>query len=82
MKSKDDLKKEINELRALVKEAKSKKQQLDNENAKLQDEVDSLWAMMDEMTKSDIQNWSSILEQLEKDTGVKALMVTKNKAEA
>jgi predicted nuclease with TOPRIM domain len=82
MKSKDDLKKEINELRALVKEAKSKKQQLDKENAKLQDEVDSLWAMMDEMTKSDIQNWSSILEQLEKDTVVKALMVTKNKAEA
>ena len=71
MKSKDDLKKEINQLRELVKEAKSKKQQLDKENAKLQDEVDSLWAMMDEMTKSDIQNWSSILEQLEKDTVVK-----------
>lgn len=82
MKSRDDLKKEINQLRELVKEAKSKKQQLDKENAKLQDEVDSLWAMMDEMTKSDIQNWSSILEQLEKDTVVKALMVTKNKAEA
>ena len=82
MKSRDDLKKEINQLRELVKEAKSKKQQLDKENAKLQYEVDSLWAMMDEMTKSDIQNWSSILEQLEKDTVVKALMVTKNKAEA
>ena len=34
------------------------------------------------MTKSDIQNWTNILDQLEKDTVVKALMVSKNKADA
>ena len=55
---------------------------LKQENKQLKDEVDSLWAMMDEMTKSDIKNWTNILDQLEKDTVVKALMVTKNKAEA
>ena len=67
------------------KELKKLKQQLEKtekEKEKLQDEVDSLWAMMDEMTKSDIQNWTHILDKLEKDTVVKALMVTKNKAEA
>jgi len=49
-------------------------------NRKLQDEVDSLWAMMDEMTKSDIENWSSILEDLEKDVIIRSLMITKKKA--
>ena len=36
-------------------------------NKNLQDEVDSLWMMLDEMTKSDIENWSSILEDLKAD---------------
>ena len=49
-------------------------------NKALQDEVDSLWAMMDEITKSDIENWSSILEDIEKDVLVRSLMVTKKKA--
>jgi predicted nuclease with TOPRIM domain len=82
MKNNDDLQKEIAKLREQIKKTKVEKNKLDQANEKLQDEVDSLWAMMDEMTKSDIQNWSSILEKLEKDTVIKALMVTKNKAEA
>ena len=82
MKNNDDLQKEIAKLREQIKKTKVEKKKLDQANEKLQDEVDSLWAMMDEMTKSDIQNWSSILEKLEKDTVIKALMVTKNKAEA
>ena len=57
-------------------------QELKERNKKLQDEVDSLWAMMDEMTKADIQNWKHLMEDLEKDTIVKALMVSKKKAEA
>lgn len=64
----DDLKKEIKILR--------------QKNKKLQDEVDSLWAMMDEMTKADIKNWTHLLDDLEKDTIVKALMVSKKKADA
>ena len=51
------------------------------ENAKLKDEVDSLWAMMDEMTKSDIQNWSHLMEELKADVVTRALMVTKKKAD-
>ncbi len=57
-------------------------QKLKEKNKKLQDEVDSLWAMMDEMTKADIQNWKHLMKDLEKDTIVKALMVSKKKAEA
>ena len=51
------------------------------ENAKLKDEVDYLWDMMDEITKSDIENFSHILEELKADVITKALMVTKKKAD-
>ena len=71
----DNFKKEIEKLKEHLKKANKEKE-------KLQDEVDSLWAMMDEMTKSDIENWTHLLDQLEKDTAVKALMVTKKKADA
>ena len=82
MKISEETKKQISELKEQIAKTKKEKQKLTKANEKLQDEVDSLWAMLDEMTKSDIENWSSILEQLEKDTAVKALMITKNKAEA
>jgi len=55
---------------------------LKQKNKKLQDEVDSLWAMMDEMTKADIENWSHLMKDLQKETIVKALMVSRKKAEA
>ena len=82
MKNNDDLKKEIEKLKKQIQKTKKERKKLNEVNAKLQDEVDSLWAMMDEMTKSDIENWSSILDQLEKETAVKALMVSPHKAEA
>ena len=78
----DEFEKELDKLRNELKKAENKKNELNKANDKLQDEVDSLWAMMDEMTKSDIENWSHIMDQLQKDTVVKALMVSKNKAEA
>ena len=68
----------MSEIEKLEKQLKKLKEK----NKKLQDEVDSLWAMMDEMTKSDVENWAHLLDTLQKDTVVKALMVTKNKAEA
>ena len=52
---------------------------LKEENKKLQDEVDSLWAMMDEITASDIENFSNIMEDIEKDVLVRSLMVSKKK---
>jgi len=70
----DELEKEIESLEELIKKAKK-------ENAKLKDEVDSLWAMMDEITKSDIENFSHILEELKADVVTRALMVTKKVAD-
>ena len=75
MRTVDELEKEIEKLEELIKKAKE-------ENNKLKDEVESLWAMMDEMTKADIENWKHLLEDLEKDTIVKALMVSNKKADA
>ena len=74
MKKVDELEKEINKLEKLIEKAKK-------ENAELKDEVDSLWSMMDEITKSDIENFSHILEELKVDVITKALMVTKKKAD-
>ena len=82
MKTKEEFQKEISDLKEQIKKTKAERKKINKLNKKLQDEVDSLWAMMDEMTKSDIENWSHIMEQLQKDTVVKALMVSKNKAEA
>jgi flagellar motor switch protein FliG len=56
--------------------------ELVEKNEKLQDEVDSLWMMLDEITKSDIENWSSILEELNVSVAEKVLMITTKKADA
>jgi len=37
---------------------------------------------MDEMTKSDIENWKHLVKDLEKDVITRALMITKKKADA
>jgi len=66
----EDLKEEIHEL---VEENKN----LVVKNENLQDEVSSLWAMMDEITKSDIENFSHILDEIKADVITRALMVSK-----
>jgi predicted nuclease with TOPRIM domain len=73
----EDNNKEIN---IYIKKILKKNKSLELKNKKLQDEVDSLWAMMDEITKSDIENFSNILEDLQKDVIVRSLMITKKKA--
>ena len=78
----DEFEKELDKMRNELKKAENKNNELNKANDKLQDEVDSLWAMMDEMTKSDIENWTHLLDQLEADTAERALMVTKKKADA
>jgi septal ring factor EnvC (AmiA/AmiB activator) len=70
----DELEKEIENLEVLIKKAKT-------ENALLKDEVDSLWAMMDEITKSDIENFSHILDEIKADVITRALMVSKKKVD-
>tara|TARA_R100001377_G_scaffold13136_1_gene6610 strand:+ start:162 stop:374 length:213 start_codon:yes stop_codon:yes gene_type:complete len=65
-----------------IKNFEQQIKKIELEKEKLQDEVDSLWAMMDEMTKSDIENWAHLIKDLEKDTAVRALMITKKIADA
>ena len=69
-----DLQEELIEIIAENKELTAK-------NEALQDEVDSLWAMMDEITKSDIENFSHILDEIKADVITRALMVSKKKVD-
>ena len=65
------------ELNLIIESLKEEIYVLDKKNTELQDEVDSLWAMMDEITKSDIQNFSHILDEIKADVITRALMVSK-----
>jgi|TARA_R110002110_G_scaffold156844_3_gene352367 hypothetical protein len=76
----DELNSLIDQLEAEVKKLVEINKNMVAKNANMRDEIDSLWLMMDEMTKSDIENWSSILEELKENVVVSALMVTKKKA--
>ncbi len=73
--------KELEELEEQIEKAEEALKKVRKENISLQDEVNSLWAMMDEMTKSDIENWSHIMDEVKSDVIAKTLMVTKKKAD-
>ena len=82
MKTKEEFDKEIQKLKEQLKKTKAERKKINEINRNLQDEVDSLWAMMDEMTKSDVENWTHLMDQLQKDTVTKALMVSRKKVDA
>ena len=82
MKKNKNFQKELGKLEKQIKKAEKERDRFEESNKNLQDEVDSLWSMLDEMNKSDIQNWTHILDQLKTDTITKALMMSKNKVEA
>jgi len=71
----------IQDLQEELIEVIAENKRLVEENVDLQDEVDSLWAMMDEITKSDIQNFSHILDEIKADVVTRALMVSKKKVD-
>jgi len=79
---KDETKTIIRELEEEIDDLISENKELLIEVKALQDEVDSLWAMMDEMTKSDIENWTHLLDEIKADVITRALMVSKVKGEA
>ena len=79
---KDETKTLIRELEEEIKDLISENKKFLLEARALQDEVDSLWAMMDEMTKSDIENWTHILDEIKADVITRALMISKVKGEA
>lgn len=90
MKTNEELQKEIKKLQKLLNKTKKETKKIDEINSKLQDEVDSLWFLMDEVTKADVKkvkDWTNILDyiendKIEKDTLTKILMVTDKKADA
>jgi len=56
--------------------------ELEKENEQLLKEIDALWLMLDEMKASDIQNYSSMLDDIAKEALTNRLMVSKVKGEA
>lgn len=68
--------KELKELEKQIGLAEEALEKVKKENIKLQDEVDSLWTMMDEISESDIQNWTHLVKGLQKEIEEKALMTT------
>jgi regulator of replication initiation timing len=77
----DDMISQLDYLENLISDTQRENRALRSENKQLKDEVESLWMMMDEMTKTDIENWTSILQELHIDVASRALMVTKKKAD-
>ena len=70
MKSSEDLQKEIAETKKLIKSMRK-------QNAKLKDEVESLWAMLDELNEADIKNWTHVMKELEDQEAAAQLMTAK-----
>jgi len=72
---------EDEEFKTALKAAKEALNMAKQENKKLQDEVNSLWAMMDEITKSDIEKHADVLKDLDSDAYIRSLMITKKKVD-
>tara|TARA_A100001391_G_scaffold60531_1_gene37713 strand:- start:95 stop:331 length:237 start_codon:yes stop_codon:yes gene_type:complete len=54
----------------LIEEVKELREQ----NETLKDEKESLWMMLDEISESDIENWTYLLDQLEAKVGESTLI--------
>jgi len=48
----------------------------------LEDENSSLWEMLDELQKSDGQDWIELIDKLREDVIIRSLMTTSKKVEA
>ena len=76
IKNKEEIIKILSEeINDLIEENKK----LIKSNEQLQDEVDSLWMIMDEMTQSDIDNHAHLLKDLKAAIITKTLMMSKKK---
>ena len=76
-----DIDKLLKELEGQMKKTEEDLKKVVSENAKLKDEVDSLWGLLDEINESDIENYSHLLEKIEKDAILNKLMTTTKKAD-
>tara|TARA_Y100000296_G_C5016356_1_gene177619 strand:+ start:145 stop:390 length:246 start_codon:yes stop_codon:yes gene_type:complete len=78
----EEVEKDFEELREEIDDLLYENRELALENTRLQDEVDSLWAMMDEVTEADIKNYSHLLKDIKSDVLARTLMITTKKADA
>jgi cell shape-determining protein MreC len=66
----------------VIYELKEKIKELNKEIAKLEDENQSLWDMLDEITESDIKKWTDVLQKEHEKMRIDKLMVTKKMGDA
>tara|TARA_Y100001963_G_C6792869_1_gene456703 strand:- start:6502 stop:6726 length:225 start_codon:yes stop_codon:yes gene_type:complete len=70
------------ELEQEILELVEENKKLIRENDELRDENDSLWMMLDEIHKSDVEEHTHLLKELEKKMALNSLMYTKKKGYA
>ena len=70
MKSRDELQKQIEETKKLIKS-------LRKQNVKLKDEVQSLWGMLDELNEADIKNWAHLMDEIREKEAAQQLITAK-----
>ena len=71
----------LKELKEQIKETEENLKIVQESNDKLQDELESLWSMMDELKEADIKNYTHLVKQLQNDIVNKSLMTTTKKAD-
>ena len=71
----------LKELEEQMKKTEESLKEVVDENAKLKDEVDSLWGLLDDINESDIENYSHLLEKVQQDAILNKLMTTTKKAD-
>jgi len=71
----------LKELREQIEETEENLKRVQENNVKLQDELESLWSMMDELKEADIKNYTHLVKQLQDDLINKSLMTTTKKAD-
>tara|TARA_R100001594_G_scaffold126437_1_gene163649 strand:+ start:241 stop:438 length:198 start_codon:yes stop_codon:yes gene_type:complete len=60
----------------------NKIEELEKKILLLEDENESLWAMLDEIKKSDKDDWMKLIEKMRNDVITRALMVSKERFDA
>jgi uncharacterized protein (DUF3084 family) len=71
----------LEKLRKQIKDAEKELKKVKENNVKLEDELESLWSLMDEMKEADIKNYGNLVKTLQKDLIEKSLMTTNKKAD-
>ena len=81
-KTKKDLELHLAYLTEEIEELVEENKKLILEKQELQDEVETLWGMLDEIHKSDVENYKHLLKDLEQELALQSLMYTKKKGYA